>query len=510
MIYEAIVRAIGAGIALLSPASAVRYLRGHEFLDKRGYSAGKSDDHNAAWAPAGTSSYPEISSNGRKVTDRARDLERNNSYVAGMVKRWVANTVGEGMWPKAKVRDTAGNLDKLINRMIEERWLEWSSNCGVNGDSFPAIQKLVARHLLVDGEVLLHRASTKEKPFCLEVLECDQLDNSLDQDKQNGNKIRGGIEFNRFGQPLFYHLLDAHPGDGITTPNKTIAVPASQISHIFERQRATQARGICLFASIITDLFDTLEYQDATMMLAKVATGFGIWIEKDFPEDDIDNANAGTAKDAVTKYKYINPGGVHYLNKGEKLQQSKMESPGQTYDPFVKSRLRGASVGASQPYSSFSGDRSESSYSSDRLSLIESRSVDRIYQCLIDDKANLWTYRQWMQSEALVTGTLRLPGFLQTPQKYYPVTFSRPRKEWIDPLKEAAACRLRVQMCLDSLTEQKENEGGDIEETFATRAAEVARMKELGIFGIDILPETFGNAADLAKEDDKGGKSASK
>jgi lambda family phage portal protein len=494
MIYNAIVRALAAGIALVSPASAAKYLRGHEFL--RGYSAGKSDDHLSAWSPKGTSSYPEVSKDWRRVVDRARDLERNNPYVAGMVKRWVAATVGEGMWPKAKVRLPNGSLDKVINRAIEERWLAWSENCGINGDSFSTIQKLASRHLLIDGEVLLHRVSTKEKPFALELLECDQLDTSLDQDKPNGNKIRGGIEFNRFGQPLFYWLFDAHPGDGITTSSVSRPVPADQISHIFERQRATQARGICLFASIITDIFDTLEYQDATMMLAKVATGFGVWIEKDFPEDEIDNADAGTAKDGVTKYKFVNPGGVHYLNKGEKLNQTKMENPGQTYDPYIKSRLRGASVGAGQPYSSFSGDYSESSYSSDRLALIQARAIDRVYQCLIDDKANLWTYRQWMQSEALITGGLKLPGFVQTPQKFYPVVFSRPRQEWIDPMKEAAAARLRLQIGLDSLTELKENEGGDIEETFATRSAEVARMKELGIWGIDVMPEVFGNAAD--------------
>ena len=232
--YDTLTRGIASTIGIFFPDAALRYLHSQKALE-RTYAAAKTSGHNQQWKPKLTSGYKEIKDYQRKVTDRARDLEQNNPYVRGLVKKFVVNTVGEGQWPKAKALLPGGTLakqqlDTELNADIEWRWDQWQRTAGTAGQSYCEIQQVVAWHLLVDGGCLVRKLAKPGQILALEVLEYDQLDDSKDGDTSGGGSIKSGIELDKYGAPIAYWIKQKHPAEIETA---SVRVPAADVLHIF-------------------------------------------------------------------------------------------------------------------------------------------------------------------------------------------------------------------------------------------------------------------------------------
>ena len=82
-------------------------------------------------------------------------------------------------------------------------------------------------------------------PLQLQILEADFLDTSK-SGPSGASRMVQGIEFDGLGRRQAYWLHGEHPGDAFASRFGSIesrAVPASEIAHIYEKQRA-QARGV--------------------------------------------------------------------------------------------------------------------------------------------------------------------------------------------------------------------------------------------------------------------------
>jgi capsid protein len=243
--------------------------------------------------------------------------------------------------------------------------------------------------------------------------------------------------------------------------------------------------------------------------LARVATAFGIFVESPYPQDFMPAAG-GSTDEASQPLEYLQPGSINKLRPGEKIGSVKAEQPGGAYEPFVNSRLRGASVGAGFSFEAFSNNYSGSSYSSARQAMLIERQLDRLFMSLMEGKLYSRVYRWFLETEML--NGLRLPGWDANPMPYLQVKWSRPRQEWIDPQKEANAVEKMLTLNLTTQTTEAENRGEDFDEICATRAAEVAKQKALGIYALDqeiqvakvesqsqiLAPEADPNADDTA------------
>ncbi len=66
------------------------------------------------------------------------------------------------------------------------------------------------------------------------MLPSEMLPLSRNEVTPGGNVIRQGIEFDRIGRRVAYHLLRRHPGD-VTDPGlagEVMRIPASEIVHV--------------------------------------------------------------------------------------------------------------------------------------------------------------------------------------------------------------------------------------------------------------------------------------
>jgi capsid protein len=76
---------------------------------------------------------------------------------------------------------------------------------------------------------------------------------------------------------------------------------------------------------------------------------------------------------------------------------------------------------------------------------------------------------------------LKLPGYQQNPARFLRCSWSRPKTEWVDPLKDAKAAKEEIAMGVNTLTEFCETAGRDIEEVVATRKYEKKLFEAAGV-----------------------------
>ena len=125
--YDKITSIITKTIALISPSTARDYVKNHQIL--RAYEAAKTNGINRKFSARQTSGAQEIQESWQTVTDRVRQLVRDNSHVAGMVRRFTAGLIGEGSWHVKNIKNkNSGNFDfnVKLNSEILARWEPWA------------------------------------------------------------------------------------------------------------------------------------------------------------------------------------------------------------------------------------------------------------------------------------------------------------------------------------------------------------------------------------------------
>jgi len=482
--YDTIARIIAKSLALVAPGYAKKYYQEHMLL--RAYTAADRDKSYKNYKPAQSTGAQEIVQSWQTVTNMTRELDRNNSHVVGMKRRFVAGLVGEGSWPRPKIlKENPASMydfDVEKNSDILQRWENWAPEAGANGDSIYQLQRLAGNHFFIDGGILFRKiyipGENKKKKLAIEPIELDHLDRDKDTDTPE-LRIVNGRQLDKYNKVVGYWLKPRHPAEQQT---ESVFVPAADIIDLYDRNRASDIGGISRLASGAMNFYNVGMYRADTMKLARTALGFGVFVESDDPGAFFGDENEET-DDGGNQYQYITPGGVHYLRKGEKINTVKPENPGTQYEPFVRTELRAASVGAGMSYESVSNDGSQSNFSSSRQMLLFERAMMRYTFAIFVERFYSRIYR-WFIEHEMDFGSpkpLILPRYEENPQKYLRVSWSRPKTEWVDPLKDAKAGKEEVDMGINTLTDLCETAGRDIEEVVATRKYETELFKAAGL-----------------------------
>lgn len=480
--YDTVTRTVARLIGIVAPESAQRYVANRYAL--RGYLAATNKGVDRAFRPAQTSGAQEITESWQSVTNKSRALDRDNAYVSGMRKRFVAAVVGEGSWPRPKTfKKSRFDLNKELNTMILWLWEHFSKDACANGDSIYQLQRIAAKHYFVDGTFLIRKVfiagADGKKTLKLEGLEADHLDTMKDVD-DGVNRVVNGIKLDQYNKPLGYWIKKRFPTE---FDSASIFVPADEVIHLFDRNRVSDVTGMCQFASVVANLYSIGEYRNATMNLARVATGFGVFVETNSPGDYGQGNSATEGKDeAGVPYAHVIPGGVHYMRPGEKITQVKPESPGSQYEGFVRNELQAASVGAGMSYESISNDGSRSNFSSTRQMLLFERAMARYTFSLFEEQFYNKVYKWFIEfhREFGKLGSM-MPKYEDEMGRYLAVNWSRPKTEWVDPLKDVKSAAAEVQLGINTLSNLSETAGRDIEETVATLAYEKELFESNGL-----------------------------
>lgn len=308
--------------------------KAEEIADRRGramearseaaYKLARIDSRSKHYQPSLYSGDASQMQGAALMQGRLRDLHLNNVQFVNAKNMLLDLIVGGGVNAFADPFEPWIDFaaDSKINDFKEglafawesdqwfERWAE-SKQADVAGkQSWWDMQRLALGECIEVGDSFLVRSRRREPgrlvDLCYQLVEKDQLDTSLDRPAGDGvNKIVHGIEVDRKGRAVAYHVLDAHPYDDAYTDSrssKSTAVPASRVIHLCSFRRPSQTVGHGWLASLGQTQFDRDGYLAAELQTAKKAALLAVLAMLENPHNASLSLLAGDDDDLLDQY----------------------------------------------------------------------------------------------------------------------------------------------------------------------------------------------------------------
>jgi len=450
---------------------------------KRAYQAGKINRLNGNWGLTGTNSSIDYETRFtlKIMRQRSRDLYENNDYARRFIRMCESNIVGaDGVHLHVKGEDAPGKLDVQGNQKVEVAYKKWGKRgqCDVTRKfSLPALERLLIGSVARDGEVFVRivKGYDNDFGFALQVLEADYVNEDYNG-TYGDNEIRMGVELDKWGCPVAYHIHNAHPGDYTYYRGDTHykRIPAEEIIHLFVAERPGQTRGIPWMVTSMERIKNLSAYEEAEITAARVAASkMGFIITPDgesYNGDDEDDRG-----NIITE---VEPGIIEQLPIGTDFKSFDVGSPNTNYEPFAKRTLRGIAAGLNVSYNSLAGDLESVNYSSLRAGALEERDMWMTLQDWFIQAFSERVYAEWL-SMAILTNQIQLPA--NKKDKFAVCKFQARRWMWVDPSKDISSTIDAIGAGLKSRTEACSEAGKDFNQIVAELAAEEKALKAAGV-----------------------------
>lgn len=484
-------------ISAISPTWALR--RHHARVATAmsgGYSGASYADRFAHWMPGNGSADADTVGSLKELRARSRDLVRNSPVAGGAIETNVAHVVGTGLTMQSRV-------DAALLGLTDEAAAEWqakaerefrlwceSTYCDAAEKlNFYGLQDLAYRSMLESGDsfALLPQVRRPNWPhrIVVQVVEADRVSNP--DGKADTETLVQGIERAAAGgAPVAVYVADRHPGRYVNTKDtkwSRVAVRGAadrlQVIHLMRTLRPGQTRGVPWLAPIIDIVKQMTRYANAEVDAAVNSAAFAMFVKMD-PEafqDLFDDSSQGAILDAAKQWDgSLRSGQAVNLLPGEEVQSAAMARPNPNFDPFFQSFLCQVGMALNVPYEVLA-KKFNSSYSAARASLLDAWRGFRIRRDFLASYFCQPIYEEWL-ADAVALGRISAPGFFADPilrKAWSGAAWSGDGPGSIDPQKEAAAARERMDIGLTTLPEEiVAYDGGDWE----TKHREAVRVKE--------------------------------
>jgi len=441
----------------------------------RSYDAARPDSRaGRGITPPASSVNAEVTVGGAALAKAARMAVRNDAFARRIVDLWAANAVGSGI--------TCAWSDP----QHAEQWRAWAETTACDAENkktLAAIQALVMRAVVQDGECLVRMYVSPPTPtnpigLRLQVLEADHLDRNKTGSYEN-RAIVQGVEIGQFGEAVAYWLLPRHPGDvwplmpaiGAFTSQR---IQAEYVLHIFRQERPGQVRGASWLAPVLTTLAGLKDYEAALLIKANIEACLSLLVN-DSSEDTITmtKPDAGYVKDSYGKVvENVEPGMIMYRRGAGEIEVVN-PSGGGSHLNFARRALERAAVGAGLTYDQVSGDLTGANYSSLRAGKIEFRALNSQVQWTLLLPQLCMPVAMMFHEQGVMAGLWpRDAGqFTHTPET----------PEMVDPLKDITAVVAQVRAGLLAPQDAAAMFGWEYKELIAKIAEADALRDDAGV-----------------------------
>jgi lambda family phage portal protein len=187
---------------------------GYHKIRKRQFAGADTGRLYSSWTTTSSSADAELKNNLRILRARSRELTINNDYAKKFIRMVKTNVIGKaGIILQSKALTENKKPDELARTKIEDAFKKWSKKgvCDITGKySFRDVQNIVMTSIARDGEVLIRiiRNSDNDFGFSLQLLEADHLDDRYNDTLSNGNHVKMGVEYNKWGKPVGYWIFE--------------------------------------------------------------------------------------------------------------------------------------------------------------------------------------------------------------------------------------------------------------------------------------------------------------
>ncbi|MBL8518195.1 MAG: phage portal protein [Betaproteobacteria bacterium] len=474
------------------------------------------------WNPVAGSPDADILSNIPIIASRARDLQRNHPLVAGALQTNLDNILGGGLWlapmPDYEVLGKSREWAIETRTAIKALWRGWADTFHCDATrSFTldglAQQMFVGAWMNGDGVALPLWLPRLGSPAALRIqtIESDRLCNP--QGTPDTATLRGGIEIDAYGAPVAYNFKKSHPGDRyfwhglVPDKDEWERIPAEtwwgrrRVIHMPDSKiRSGQTRGVSALASVMRTLKVAGDYTNHELKAAAVNAMIAVITESSLSQDALlellsnnEDARQSYIESLSSRGKGSLPmegGTILPLMLGEKVSSFNPSRPNTAYEPFMNAMGRYMAAGLNMPFELFMKDFSQSNYSSARAALLEG------WRFFTGRRQHLALYfyqpvYELFLEEMVDAGKIDAPDFYENKWAYCRARWVGPGRGWIDPLKEAEAAGMRMELKLSSLEDECAEQGKDWQEVLEQIAAEREYAETLGVD----LGQAFGARA---------------
>ena len=394
------------------------------------------------------------------IRKRCRQLAVENGEAAGILLDFESDIIGpHGAILQFRARRPRGALLENLNDTVEGGFKAWGARgmCTKCGSyDLAQLQRMMLRTVIVDGEFLAikHRDPNLAHGYALQIVDPDQLDVDCNQRANaNGVSVVMGVECDRFGKPLAYHIWEGHPESTNRGERKRYA--ADDIVHVFKRVRVGQTRGLPWFAPALVTWKLGDQYTEAELvqsMLAAAQGGFFVsqdgYSAGEFPKRYRTDPTTGEKIEIPYEIE-ATPGMSRALPPGWKFEAWQPTHPTANYVGFMKAvkRIIGRAFGRS--YASLTGDLSDVNFSSMRTDRVRETEQNKLHQAdILVAQFMRQLFIDWFTMADLkgVFGVLPM-----SPRELVQAaTWMCRGWPWIDPLKDLAATKLELELRLTS------------------------------------------------------------
>jgi lambda family phage portal protein len=447
-------KAVDSIIAVISPGWAAKRMAARQYIQAlAAYSGADKSRTNRDW---GTKQY---SADGALVDapaliSRAREAARNHWCASAIIQGYRRHVVGTGILCRSIARDEQGEPRNDFNEHIDWAFNYWASRpelCDIERrKTFVEMQQLIVSELITVGEsiVILSYVDSPTNPLRFQVIEPEMLDSYITKNADTGNEVRLGIEIDKYGAPVAYHVhTQSHPLD---TQSKSERIPADRVLHLMRQDRVRQTHGCTRLAPVLEKMRQLQIYDGYTLVRARYEAAIGMVIENtnalpagqaNFPSTVAPTTTANGAYEIT-----IEPGMAASLQPGQTAKFHEPTTPGGQYKPFTDQQIYEISAGAGTDFATSTRNFTQGSFSAQRQGKLENDlETDSIQKLVID--LVLRPIREKFVEYEVLANNVEAPGFnssLRDRSRYLACMWIPPPKPWIDPANQAAAAKIAI------------------------------------------------------------------
>lgn len=473
----------------------------------------------ADWRVALRSPNDELRPTLHRLRARGRDLRRNDPYARQFLNLFGTNVVGHrGFKHQSQVRGPSGELLADLNDRLDVGWRDFASSPITTDRRLTLVEAEYLRleTLATDGEVFIRffNGYPNRHGFALQFIDADQIDHEFNREARPGqNEVRMGIEVDAYGAPVGYWVLDQPYGYGFTYGGRRerYLVPAydprtglGEMLHDFIPLRANQARGLTWFAPILLTAKMRMGMLEAELYAARLSAAKPIALQVRDGATDIQI----TGEDDPSRPPPVfnaNPGEIPSLPPGYELVGVNTDHPSAAFPNFMITILREYATALGVSYNALCNDLQSVNFSSMKTGLLAERGLwrklqEREVRTFLQPVRDAWL-RSALLRGAATGGAEGLALDSLDWRRFREARFSPLGWPWPEPLKDAQAAKLWLELGLATRSDLAAEEGKDWEENLEQLAREEARAKELGI---SIMPAPAASAANTTADEEQG------
>lgn len=417
----------------------------------------------------------DIDASNHTMRQRGRMLYMSAPIAASGIKTSRTNTIGLGLKLNPKIdREYLGITPEAAEKWEKNTraefkiWAGRKDACDATGmNSFDEIQQLAFISWLMSGDVFVlikHVEKEKDRPYTLRLLtvEADRcstpqneaifINNMTEGKAENKNKIYDGVEIDKNGKAIAYHIRNTHPYEVTINENDWKRVEAygkktglPNVIHVMTTERPEQYRGVSYLAQIIEPLLQIRRYTEAEITAAIVESFFTAFVKTNtdpakmpFSETGPEGEGQGGRYDP-NEYE-MGPGQMNVMNPDEDIVFADPKRPASGFDTFVKAICTQIGAALEIPRDLLLKEFN-SSYSASRGALLEAWKTFKMYRGWFVSDFCQPIYEVWL-TEAVASERIKAPGFFgdrRVKEAWLGAEWIGPSQGQLDPVKEITA-----------------------------------------------------------------------